>query len=299
MASSEKRVMTSSSAPRPKADSGDIYASIYDEVFADETLLPTMPDVAVRLRAVMSDPNYDLNRVARIIQADAGVSAYLVRMANSALLRWTPPVKDVPGAVRRIGMQVTRNVVTAHALRTMFRIKTPVLVDVMQETWKRSTRVAALSAVLAKRCGVFTSDRALLAGLLQDIGALPILNALDRRRPHREQRQQVCTVVEALSASIGAMLLQRWGMDEEFVTVARSRNDWLRDGGPNADLVDLVLIARAHVLVGSPNTGERPRLDRMPAFRKLALGPVAPDDSLALFAEAEADVREVEELLGV
>jgi HD-like signal output (HDOD) protein len=291
--------MTPNPASRTGPVSGDLCTKIYDEVFADETLLPTMPDVAVRLRAVMSDPNYDLGRVARVIQADAGVSAYLVRMANSALLRWTPPVKDVPGAVRRLGMQVTRNVVMAHALRTMFRIKTPVLIDVMEETWKRSARVAALSAVLAKRCGTFTSDRALLAGLLQDIGALPILNALDRRRPHRDQRQDVCTIVEALSADIGAMLLTRWRMDEELVAVARSRNDWLRDGSPNADLADLVLIARAHVIVASPQGGERPRLDRMPAYGKLSLGPLAPDDSLAMFSEAEADVREVEELLGV
>jgi len=291
--------MTQSSASRAESASGDILKTINDEVFADETLLPTMPDVAVRLSAVMSDPNYDLGRVVRIIQADAGVSAYLVRMANSPLLRWTPPVKDVPGAVRRIGMQVTRNVVTAHALRTMFRIKTPVLVEVMEQTWKRSARLAALSSVLSKRCGVFSSDRALLAGLLQDIGSLPILNALDRRHPHRRHRQDICVIIEALSASIGGMLLRRWRLDEELVNVASSRGDWLRDEAQKADLADLVLIARAHLLAGLPDAGTRPRLDRMPAFHKLALGPLADDDSLALFAEAESDVREVEELLGV
>jgi len=291
--------MTTSTASRTEPGPGDIISTIHDEVFADETLLPTMPDVAVRLSAVMNDPNYDLGRVVRIIQADAGVSAYLVRMANSPLLRWSPPVKDVPGAVRRIGMQVTRNVVTAHALKTMFRIKTPVLVELMEEMWKRSARLAALSAVLAKRCGGFSSDRALLAGLLQDIGALPIFNALDRRRPTRQHRQDICTIVEALSASIGSMLLRRWRLDGELVTVASSRNDWLRDDAHKADLADLVLIARAHLLVGSPNAGERPRLDRMPAFRKLSLGPLASDDGLALFAEAESDVREVEEMLGV
>ena len=51
---------------------------------ADKTLLPTMPEVAVRMRAAMNDPKYDVGRIARIVQADAGVSAYLVRMANSA-----------------------------------------------------------------------------------------------------------------------------------------------------------------------------------------------------------------------
>jgi HD-like signal output (HDOD) protein len=276
-----------------------VYVKIYGEIMADKTLLPTMPEVAVRMRAVMNDPSYDVGSIARIVQADAGISAYLVRMANSALFRGAAPSKDVPAAVMRLGMNLTRNVVISHSLRSMFRVKTGALSDVMQETWKRSARLAALSAVLAKRCGVSSPDRALLGGLLQDIGALPILHAFERRKDEPPTIERVRATIEELAAKVGATLLHHWGFDEEMVEVARSRNQWFRDSGGRADLADLVLIARLHACLGTPEQGRCPRIDHIPAFSKLPLGALRADDSVAVLAEAEAEVREVTELLGI
>jgi HD-like signal output (HDOD) protein len=275
-----------------------VYVKIYREIMADKTLLPTMPEIAVRMRAAMSDPKSDVGRIARIVQADAGVSAYLVRMANSPLFRGRQPSQDVPGAVVRLGTHLTRNVVIAHTLRSMFRVKSEGLAGVMQETWARSARLAALSAVLAKRSGAFSADRALLGGLLQDIGALPVLNTLERRRDEPPSPERVHATIEELASKVGATLLTHWGFEEEMVEVARSRADWFRNPAAQADLADLVLIARLHASSGMP--GMRcPRIDQVPAFAKLPLGPVDQDESLVLLAEAESEVREVAEMLGV
>jgi len=276
-----------------------VYVKIYGEIMADKTLLPTMPDVAVRMRAAMSDPRYDTGHIARIVQADAGVSAYLVRMSNSALFRGNTPSKDVPTAVMRLGMNLTRNVVIAHTLRAMFRIKSEALSGVMQETWTRSARLAALSAVLAKRSGAFSPDRALLAGLLQDIGALPVLNAIERRRDEPPTPERVQATIEELASKVGTTLLRHWTFDDELIEVARSRKEWFRDPGRRADLADLVLIARLHTNIGTPEIKRCPRIDHVPAFRKLPLGPLGPDESLLLLAEAESEVREVADMLGV
>jgi HD-like signal output (HDOD) protein len=275
-----------------------VYVKIYGEIMADKTLLPTMPDVAVRMRAAMSDPKYDTGHIARIVQADAGVSAYLVRMANSALFRGSAPSKDVPAAVMRLGMNLTRNVVIAHTLRAMFRIRSAALADVMQEMWTRSAHLAALSAVLAKRSGAFGADRALLAGLLQDIGALPILNALERRKDEPTP-ERVYATIEELASKVGTTLLRHWNFDDELIEVARSRKEWFRDPQKKADLADLVLIARLHTCIGTPEMKRCPRIDQIPAFGKLPLGPLGPDESLTLLAEAESEVREVTEMLGV
>jgi HD-like signal output (HDOD) protein len=294
----------SSNTPAPPPGGGTtpvsgVYVKIYSEIMADKTLLPTMPEVAVRMRAAMNDPSYDVARIARIVQADAGISAYLVRMANSALFRGSAPSQDVPAAVMRLGMNLTRNVVISHSLRSMFRVKAGALSEVMQETWQRSARLAALSAVLAKRCGVATADRALLAGLLQDIGALPILNAFERRRDEPPTVDRIKATIEELAAKVGATLLHHWGFEEEMVEVARSRNQWFRDSGGRADLADLVLIARLHAGLGTPLQSHCPRIDHVPAFGKLPLGALRPDDSVAVLAEAEAEVRELTEMLGV
>jgi HD-like signal output (HDOD) protein len=275
-----------------------VYVKIYGEIMADRTLLPSMPEIAVRMRAAMNDPKSDVARIARIIQADAGVSAYLVRMANSPLFRGGVRSRDVPAAVVRLGTHLTRNVVIAHTVRTMFRVKSEALARVMQEMWSRSAGLAALSAVLAKRSGAFTPDRALLGGLLQDIGALPVLYALERRRDEPPPLERVYATIEELASKVGATLLTHWGFEDEMIEVARSRGQWVRDSGPRPDLADLVLIARLHAGIGAPGA-RLPRIDQVPAFAKLPLGPLAADESLVLLAEADSEVREVAEMLGV
>ena len=198
----------------------------------------------------------------------------------------------------RLGTHLSRYVVIAHTVRSMFRVKSQALAGVMQEMWARSARLAALSAVLAKRAGAFSPDRALLGGLLQDIGALPVLNALERRKDEPPAIERVYATIEELAGKVGATLLTHWGFDDEMVEVARSRGNWFRDSGARADLADLVLIARLHAGIGAP--GARcPRIDRVPAFAKLPLGPLGTDESLVLLAEAESEVREVAEMLGV
>jgi HD-like signal output (HDOD) protein len=200
----------------------------------------------------------------------------------------------------RLGMNLTRNVVIAHTLRSMFRIRSTALAEVMQEMWTRSARLAAPERrALAKRAGAFSPDRALLAGLLQDIGALPILNALERRREDPPTAERVHATIEELASKVGTTLLRHWNFDDELVEVVRSRKEWFRDPGRRADLADLVLIARLHAYIGTPESKRCPRIDHVPAFAKLPLGPLGPDESLALLAEGESEVREVADMLGV
>ncbi len=95
------------------------------------------------------------------------------------------------------------------------------------------------------------------------------------------------------------MLLKHWDFDEETVEVARSRKVWERDPGPAADLSDIVLVARLHGAVGTPEMHEAPKITEIPAFEKLPLGDIGPDESLALLREADAEVNEILQVLGV
>ena len=103
----------------------------------------------------------------------------------------------------------------------------------------------------------------------------------------------------AFASKVGVMLLEHWGFDEEMVEVARSRKDWWRDPEPSADLSDIVLIARLHASVGTPEMHEAPKINEVPAFAKLPLGDVGPDESLEFLREADADVSELMQVLGV
>ncbi len=138
----------------------------------------------------------------------------------------------------------------------------------------------------------------MLAGLLQDIGVLPLLRAIDARglQPDADQLKHT---LGAFAGIVGVVLLEHWEFDEEMVEVARSRKDWWRDPNPAADLSDIVLVARLHASVGSPEMHEAPKLNEIPAFAKLPLGDVGPDESLAFLREADAEVTELMQILGV
>ena len=138
-----------------------------------------------------------------------------------------------------------------------------------------------------------------LAGLLQDIGVLPILNVLNRYHEQLTNEAPVVRAIDKFAPSVGTVLLTRWGFEADMVEVARSRGNWLRDPQPTADLADIVLIARLHAEIASGDGAQQvPRIDAVPAFAKLALGDLRPDGSLALLHDEEATITELMSSLG-
>lgn len=275
-----------------------LLAGIYREIMTDQARLPSMPDVAIRIRASMQQKNSTAATVARVIKADPGTSAYLIRIANSVLYRGAVPIKNVENAAARLGMDTTRNLVTAYALRSMFYTRSRVVSQLMQDAWRDSARLAALASVIATRCPGFDPDRAMLGGLLQDIGVLPLLSALEGREPLPDP-ERIRDTIDMFAGKVGVLLLTYWEFDEEMIEVARSRMDWWRNPQPDPDLADVVLAARLHATVGSAEMYAMPLINETPAFLKLPLGEVGPDASLEFLREAEADVREMMHMLGV
>lgn len=276
-----------------------LFARAYRDIIGDRLRLPSMPDVAIRIRAAMQREDIDVGRIARVIQADPGTAAYLVRIANSPVYRGVVAIKSVENAVSRLGMNATRNLVTAHALRAMFNTRSAVLASVMRETWQRSAKLAALASVVAQHCPGFEPDRAMLAGLLQDIGVLPLLNTLEDTKAGLPDRERIASSLDAFCAKVGVVLLRTWDFDDEIIEVAQSRKDWQRDPGPTADLADLVLVARMHACVGTERGSDMPAIIDVPAFGKLPLGEVGVDARLNMLLEADSDVREMMRMLGV
>lgn len=275
-----------------------LIGEICQDLLANRASLPSMPDVAARIHDAMTSPNWSVNTIATIIKGDPGTTAYLLQMANSAMYSGVTPIREVERAISRIGMDSTRSLVTAHALRSVFETRSGMLGAVMRRTWKSSARLAALSAVLARHCSRFSPERALLAGLLQNIGVLPILNVLNQYQDQLNSEAQVVGAVNRYAPRVGQVLLQQWAFDSDIVEVARSRGDWLRDPEPTADLADLVLIASLHDSIVEGETDDLPRIDEVPAFAKLPLGDLLPDSSLQLLHDEEASVQDVMRALG-
>ncbi|HEU4619351.1 MAG TPA: HDOD domain-containing protein [Gammaproteobacteria bacterium] len=267
-------------------------------VLADRAKLPTMPDVAARIHGAMTSPNWSIRAVSTIIKGDPGTTTYVLKAANSALYSRSAPIRDVDRAVAWLGMDNTRSLVIAHAVRSMFVTRSQMLGGLMRRTWRTSARLAASSAVLARHCPRFPPEKALLAGLLQDIGVLPILTVLKRYQDQLTDEERVMNAIDKYAAQVGMVLLKHWDFEPELVEVARSRCDWRRDEAPAAKLADLVLVARLHDRFVQGKADGLPRLDETPAFAKLPLEALRDDSSLEILHAEEDAVAEVMRDLG-
>jgi HD-like signal output (HDOD) protein len=269
------------------------------KLLSNHAALPSMPAVAARIHDAMASPNWSMRTIATIIKSDLGTTTYLLQVANSPLYAGAGPARQVEQAIARLGINSTRHLVMAHAVRSMFVTPSALLRSLMQRTWRSSTRLAALCGVLAKHCSSFRPESATLAGLLQDIGVLPILNVLNRYHDQLSNEAHVLSAIDKFAPPVGTILLTRWGFDADMVEVARSRGNWLRNPQPSADLADLVLVARLHANITSGNPAPHsPRIDAVPAFAKLPLGNLQPDGSVTLLHDEQATINDLMSSLG-
>lgn len=254
----------------------------------DQLVLPTLPEVALRVREVADDPNADIEKLVHVIGGDAALSARIIRVANSPLLRASRAIEDLKTALMRLGISYTCNIATGLAMEQMFQA-TSDLVDMrMREVWSRSSEVAGICHVLCKHYTRLRPDQATLAGLVHKIGVLPILTYAEDHPALLNDSLTLDRVIEELHSPIGDLILRTWGFPSELAHIPSQHMDFQRKI-PKADYADIVTVAmlQSHAGTGSPLAD----IDytQVTAFERLGLDPeIMVADSEDLSDEMEA-----------
>lgn len=274
-----------------------IYSDFQQAIEAGKLQLPSMPDVAARISGHIDSSTSTSASIARIVQMDPSITARLIQVANSVAYGSQTRIKTCKDAVTRLGRNATRELVTSFVLRGLFRSRSADIKKRMAELWSHSIHVASLCHVLAKRSPGFEPARAMLIGLVHDIGIIPILTHAHQYEGLLDDKALLDRIIQRLRGDVGALTLRSWGFSEEFIAAAEEAEDWMRDNGEQADYTDLLLIAQLHAYLGTPRMAQLPRIDEAPAFDKLALGILSPKMSLVLVDEAQHEIDEVRLML--
>jgi HD-like signal output (HDOD) protein len=274
-----------------------LYVDFYTKLQDGKFELPSMPDVAVRISKVVNNPNTNSADIAKVIQMDPALTGRLISVVNSPLYAGSRRIDSCPDAVTRLGRQVTRNLVLSFVLKSLFRTRNESLRRRMSDLWAHSRQVAAICHVLARKTKGLDPDRAMLAGLIHDIGAVPIISAAREYPELADNPEMLEKTINRLRGEVGTLVLKRWDFMDEFSDVAAHAEDWTRDTSNTTDYTDLVIVSQLHAYIGTPRMQKLPRLDLVPAFHKLAMGKLTPRHSLKYLDEAKNDVQAVETLL--
>jgi HD-like signal output (HDOD) protein len=227
-----------------------ISAVIIRAIEADKLVLPTMPEMALRVREVADDPNASIKQLATVIGQDAALTARIIKVSNSAVFRGAKLIEDLQTALSRLGMSTTCALATGLAMEQMFQATSDMVDRRLRQVWMRSAEIAGMCTVLCKYKTKLKPDEAALAGLVHQIGVLPILSYAEEHPVLLRDSFTLDSVIAEAHPTIGVKILTEWGFPLSLQQVPQQHLDFTRQV-PKADYADLVTVSLLQNLASS------------------------------------------------
>lgn len=257
----------------------------------DELELPTLPEVALRIRDEAENPNVSAQSLAKMIAEDPGLSGRMIKVANSPMYRGAQTIEDLNMAISRMGVEFASNLATGMAMEQMFQATSDVIDRKLRQIWSHASAVAGISAVLARRFAGLRPDQASLAGLTHVIGVLPILSWAEDNSGMLGDSMTLDRVIDSIHPALGTMILKSWDFPEEIAIVPSQYTNFERTA-PEADYADVVMVANLQTLIGSQHPYAQLDWSQIQAFHNLGIDPSPESESLADLAEELAAAKD-------
>lgn len=198
--------------------------------------LPVIPDVAAKVLGMAEDKlDISFRELEEIIKIDPGLSAKILKVANSALYARQKEIKSLQMAITMLGFRNIRSLVLLVTASNMFTKEKQS--EFYQFFWKHSIINAFMTKDMADRTrNRQLADECFLAGLLHDIGQVALHNS------DQEKYQEVLSLAGSRGTRIsevergrfdsdhkevGAAVLREWSFPDVYVHAA------LEHGSPN------------------------------------------------------------------
>jgi putative nucleotidyltransferase with HDIG domain len=165
--------------------------------------LPSLPVVVMDLLGTLEQDDVDVSVLAKKVSLDPALTAKTLRLANAAAFGLQVKVTTIQQALTFLGLQTTRNLITAAALSGCFPSGRCTGFD-DKAFWRHASATAICARGLARRMR-FNQDVAFTAGLLHDLGQLVLVcshpNAYGAVLAWRKAHG--CTLLDAERAVLG------------------------------------------------------------------------------------------------
>ena len=197
--------------------------------------LPSLPDIYIRLVALMRDDDASIQDVAELIAEDVGMTAKVLQLVNSPFFGLATHVSDAHHAAALLGMKMLRPLVLTASIFRQFEVSN-VPLRVLNSILEHGMAVGGVARQIAEAAGLSRDsvDNAFLAGMLHDTGQLVMLdhfgaNYGDLLRQTRLQPDALPAKeigrFGATHAAVGGYLFGLWGLPNEIVQVVAFHHD--------------------------------------------------------------------------
>jgi HD-like signal output (HDOD) protein len=272
--------------------SSSIFNDILESIEKNRLPLPTQPKIAIAIQELSENPNVTVEELNQVIGKDPGLTARIIRIANSPLVRGRVSINTLKIAISRLGTSFVANMAIGLAMEQLFCAKNKYIEEKMRNAWQHSGEVAAASYVLANYSKAFPPEEAMLAGLLHEIGILPILTFAEKNKELIEEQALLALLLQKYSFNLGEAILMSWQFPRYIAEVPMNLSNPLRNI-PQLDLADIVLVAKIHALKGTQEPLVLINKEMISAYNRLGLDP---NKDITDYPEIQKQMDEVSSL---
>ncbi len=201
-----------------------------NKILSKISTLQGIPAMTINTIRLLEKPDVDVDKVINQIQYDQGMSANILRMANSAFFGGSKSIANIKDAMVFLGMDKIKKMAMTSAMGKIgksgikgYDLKPGSLLE-------GSVAVALITTILAAELGLKLPAHAFTAALMHDIGKIvlgtfveadsgPIADlAFEKSIPFDEAERQILGIDHA---EVGAYLLNSWSLPKSIVDVVR------------------------------------------------------------------------------
>jgi HD-like signal output (HDOD) protein/CheY-like chemotaxis protein len=219
--------------------------------------IPSPPALYHEIQSELQSEDVSLKRIADTVSKDAGMTAKILQLANSAFMGARFTVSNPTQAITLIGTEMVRALVLSVHVFSQF--KDPAAAD-CATLWEHGIAVSCLAQRIAtsEKCAKTVVDECSTAGILHEIGKLVLLAEMPRQ--YAEVLAAVTKAPGCLTtaerehfgcthAELGAYLMSIWGLPHPLIHAVAYHDC------PSASIEDsfssLTIIHAADALVSS------------------------------------------------
>lgn len=204
-------------------------STVQPEILSAIKSVEPLPQVAMRLMSLSEDENVTPRELVAVIQTDAGVTAKVLKLANSAFYGFQRKIASLEEAGNMLGTRTLFNLVLTSCTGRYFRNFGGCDARTAQRLWENSVLNAVCASLLARLSGGADRHRAYTVGLLQNIGSTVLVRfagpsqpEIDRESARGADMLEVEERIFGIShAEIGARLAEHWGFPDVLVDTIR------------------------------------------------------------------------------
>lgn len=204
-----------------------------DEILRNAHNVASLPLIYTRINEAVDERSSSMAAIGAIIQEDTGLSARILRLANSAFYGYPSQIGTIEKALTIIGLKPMRDLALATSMMQIFK-DIPEDVINMKSFWEHSIACGVTARILAIRQGQPNAESYFLGGILHDIGQLILLQQIPQQIKYLLQlgERQNTLIVELERkefgfdhASLGGRLLRMWKLPGFLISMVAAHHN--------------------------------------------------------------------------